>query len=169
MDNFYEQLVTTYKTKKYKAVKFFMWAWFTIGVFLVMSMATTGKMGLIIGAVFIVTSGVFYFLKPMLYAEYEYVITNGEIDIDCILEMKKRKKIINFMAKDLELLAPEDSQYFRDVYNKPKKVSNCFPETSKESIYVAILTNNKNVMIRFVPSKQFVEHCYRYNPKAVKK
>jgi hypothetical protein len=111
-----------------------------------------------------------FFGKKKLYVEYEYVFTNGEIDIDKILEMKKRSRVLTFNVKDIELLAPEDSYYIKDFSNKPSKVISVYPKTSNEKVFVAMITGGtERVQLRFVPDEEFINLCYKYNPRAVKK
>ncbi len=40
-------------------------------------------------------------LLGTFYKEYEYIITNGTIDIDCIIAKQSRKRIISFEAADI--------------------------------------------------------------------
>ena len=86
MDNFYEQLVTTSKTTSYKIVSRATYVLGLIGLFLV-------SVNIIFAILLIILAISCYFYKSKLYIEYEYQFTNGDIDIEQILEMKKRKKI----------------------------------------------------------------------------
>ena len=61
-----------------------------------------------------------FFYKQKLFVEYEYQFTNGEIDIEKIIEMKKRSKVVTFNIKEVGLLAPEGSDAVKDYSNKPK-------------------------------------------------
>ncbi len=162
MDNFYEQLITTYKTTTYKIVN----ASFYIFGFL--ALITLSALP-IFGAC-VVLSAVAFFGKKKLYIEYEYVFTNGEIDVDKIVEMKKRSRALSFNIKNVELLAPEDSSSIKDFANKPDKVLDLYPKTTDKKMYVAMVTGgNERVQIRFVPDEEFLNLCYKYNPRAVKK
>lgn len=40
-------------------------------------------------------------LLGTFYKEYEYIITNGTIDVDCIIAKQSRKRIISFEATDI--------------------------------------------------------------------
>jgi hypothetical protein len=164
MDNFYEQLVTTQKTAKYKIANS---ATYVLGV---LGLLFVGGPGIIIGIVFIAAAVGLFFLKRNFYVEYEYDFTNGEIDVDKIYEMKTRKRAFSFSVKDLELLAPEGSYHINDFGNKPDKVVNLYPETTEAKIYVGMLTGGtERAQVRFVPDEQLLEYCYKYNPRAVKK
>jgi len=162
VDNFYEQLAGTYKTRMYTLLNICV---YIFGVIAAISMVTIP-----IFVLSLLIALACYFGKKKLYVEYEYTFTNGEIDIDKIVEKKKRKRVINFQIKEVELLAPEDSNYVRDFSNKPVEIVNYFPITTDGKIYAAMLTSgNKRVMIRFLPDDEFLKLCFKYNPKAVKK
>ena len=168
MDNYHEQLVTTHKTSKYKLANNAMYA---IGVLGLLGIGGgIGGVGFILGLVFIALTVGLYFLKRNYYVEYEYNFANGDIDVDKIYEMKRRKRAITFSVKDFELLAPEESNYVKDFTNKPDKILNLFPETSEEKVYVGMLTGGLvRAVIRFVPDEQLLDLCYKYNPRAVKR
>lgn len=162
MDNFYEQLVATHKTGIYKLMNVCV---YFFGVIAIIFLALI--------PVFIVSLSIAvacYFGKKKLYTEYEYAFTNGEIDIDKIVEMKKRKRVLSFQIREVELLAPEDSYYVKDFTNKPSNIVSFYPKTNDKKIYVAMITGgNQRTMLRFVPSDEFLDLCYKYNPRAVKK
>lgn len=164
MDNFYEQLVTTFKTTKYKIASSGVYVFLVLG-FLAMILGSV-----IPSLLLLALSGGLFIFKKKLFVEYEYEFTNGDIDIDKILEMKKRTRVISFNIKEVELIAPENSSYLKDFSNKPEKVLNFYPSTANTQIYVAMVTGgNERVQIRFVPDEKFLNLCYKYNPRAIKR
>lgn len=166
MDNYYEQLVTTGKTSKYKIANGATYVFGVLGILFVGG----GGVGLVMGLVLIAIAAGLFFLKRNLYVEYEYGFTNGEIDVDKIYEMTRRKRAYSFSVKDLELLAPEDSYHVKDFANKPDKVYNFYPPTVDKKVWVAMVTGGTDrAQVRFTPNEELVELCYKYNPRAVKK
>lgn len=164
MDNYYEQLVTTQKTTKYKISNGAAY------VFGVLAFLALGGGSFIPGLIFLGIGVGLFFLKRNQYVEYEYGFTNGEIDVDKIFEMTRRKRVYSFSIKDIELLAPEDSYHVKDFSNKPDKVYNFYPSTATEKVYVAMVTGGTDrAQVKFVPNDEFIELCYKYNPRAVKK
>ena len=95
MDNFYEQLENTEKTTKYKMLKGTM---YVFGVIALLCLSAVLIIPCVIS--FIIAIGAF-FLKRKAYVEYEYVFTNGVIDIDAIYEQRKRKRLVSFDAKSM--------------------------------------------------------------------
>lgn len=163
MDRFYEQLVTTYKTGVYKMVNVATYIFVFIGI-------ASFSINFIFAIILLCLAVACFFYKQNLFVEYEYQFTNGEIDIEKIIEMKKRKKVVTFNIKELELLAPEDSAAVKDFYNKPSDILKCYPNTSKARVYIAMVTEGNNKMqLMFVPDEKFLDQCYKCNPKAVKK
>lgn len=163
MDHFYEQLITTYKTGIYKTVNGAMYVFTIIGL----ASVTTN---LILVVILLGLAGACYFYKQKLFVEYEYQFTNGEIDVEKIIEMKKRKKVVSFNIKEVTLIAPEGSAAVKDFYNKPSTIVKCYPSTGKAKVYVAMVTEGNNKMqLMFVPDEKFLDHCYKINPRAVKK
>ena len=164
MDNFYEQLETSKEPTNYKILKN---AFLVFAVFAVLTLG----MGQFIVAIFsALVSGLAYFFKRKAYVEYEYVFTNGSIDIDAIYEMKRRKKVLSFDAKDVELLAEDNSNYVKDFGNAPDKTMKCYPSTSDKKVFVAMITGGtERLQLSFTPNKEFIDLFYRYNPRATKK
>lgn len=136
----------------------------------IISISSFNITGIIIGIIFAAIAVGFFFLKQKLYVEYEYVITNGSVDIDRIVEANKRKKIIEFNIKDVELMGKEDSDEVKSFSNKPEKKLNCITSGNNDKIYVAYLTmGEERCTIRFTPDEKFLDICFKYNPRGVKR
>ncbi|MFL0246511.1 DUF6106 family protein [Candidatus Clostridium stratigraminis] len=162
MDNFYEQLAVTHKTGMYRLLNACVY-FFCVLAILSMAVIPVFILSLLIAAVC-------FWGKKKLYVEYEYAFTNGEIDIDKIVEMKKRKRVMNFQIKEVELLALENSYYVKDFLSVPNDIVSCYPKTTDKEIYVAMITGgNKRVKLRFTPDEEFLNLCFKYNPRSVKK
>ncbi|MBZ9687046.1 DUF6106 family protein [Clostridium estertheticum] len=163
MDHFYEQLITTSKTGIYKTVNGAMYVFAIVGL----ASFTTN---LILVVILLAMAVACFFYKQKLFVEFEYQFTNGEIDIEKIIEMKKRSKVVAFNIKEVGLIAPEGSDAVKDFYNKPNTIVKCYPDTSKKKVYVAMVTEGNNKMqLMFVPDEKFLDLCYKINPRAVKK
>ena len=163
MDNFYEQLLTTSKTTSYKIVSRSTYVFGLIGLLI-------ASVNMIFAIILIALAVACFFYKSKLYVEYEYQFTNGEIDIEQILEMKKRKKITTFNIKEVGLLALGDSDVVKDFSNKPNSIVKCYPTTAKGQVYVAMVTEGKDKMqLLFMPDEKFINLCFKYNPRSVKK
>lgn len=84
--------------------------------------------------------------------------------------MKKRKKVTTFNIKEVGLLALCDSDVVNDFSNKPASIVKCYPTTGKGQIYVAMVTEGKDKMqLLFMPDEKFINLCFKYNPRSVKR
>jgi hypothetical protein len=164
MDNFYEQLENTEKPTKYKIMNGAMY------VFAVLSAMFLFALQIILFIIAIAITVALFFLKKKAYVEYEYVFTNGEVDIDVIYEMKKRKRLASFNIKSVELLAEESSYYVKDFSNKPDKQVKGYLANSDKKVYIAMITGGvERLQLFFTPDKGFLDVCCKYNPRAIKK
>ncbi|GKU27105.1 DUF6106 family protein [Clostridium folliculivorans] len=164
MDQFKEQLVRAQNPGKYKAVKILM---YIVGVLAVLCLLTGN---FILGLLLVVIAGILFYVKRFFYLEFEYVITNGEVDVDVIYETTTRKKKMSFNMKEVSLLAPYESDEYKALSNKPSKIITAIPEGNKDRAYVAVVTEgNDKAQLIFVPNQEFVNICFLFNPKVVKK
>jgi hypothetical protein len=163
MDHVYEQLVTTYKTGAYKILNAATFVFALIGM-------AVFRINLIFKIVILCLAVGSFFFKKKLFVEYEYQFIYGDIKIEKILEMKKRSKVVTFNIKEVGLLAPEGSDFVKDYSNKPSAIVKAYPSTSKGRVFVAMVTEGNNKMqLKLVPDEEFLNRCYKMNPRAVKK
>lgn len=122
MDNYSEHLVQMRKDSKAMGVLVFIWV-AMIGVSVLSFLAPMSLLLRLIITGVAIYGGVY--LTKMLNVEYEYIVTNGEVDVDIITSKSKRKRLITFDCKDIERI---------EVYTK-----NCpmyeNGEYDKKSIY----------------------------------
>jgi hypothetical protein len=62
----------------------------------------------------------------MLNVEYEYIVTNGEMDVDMIQSKTNRKRLISFKCSEIERIEPYvkgSSIYDRETFDKKKSAS----------------------------------------------
>ena len=92
MDVFVEQLVKKPANGKTLALKILI----IFGVIIVSAFCLYLTLLGIILALLLIFAAIYggYYLITGLNAEYEYIITNGEIDIDKIIAQRKRKRLI---------------------------------------------------------------------------
>ncbi len=167
MDYFYEQLIVIKKPALYTITRFISFAFILIAIFFILSFNLSS---IIIGLIFGLIGASLFFLKQKIYTEYEYIITNGSIDIDRIVEQNKRKKIIEFDIKNVELMAEENSDEVKNFSNKPQKKLDCVIRDNHMKVYIAYITmGGDRCTIRFTPDEKFLDICFKFNPRAVKR
>lgn len=165
MDYFYEQLLRTQKTFAYKFVNISTY------IFLCLALFFLGTRNIIFTVICVIMAVGMFFGKKYMVVEYEYSFTNGELDIDVIYEMKKRKRCVQFDLKDVELMAPKDSCYLKDFHNIPQKQKKLYNNNNCKDIYYVIVNVQKEgrVLLKIAPNNILLDMCYRFNPRNVKK
>lgn len=168
MDVFAEHIVTKKKTVKDYLLMF--------GIFL-LAVALTTVSGFFLftkygSLIFLLSVGVVlgsYYLLTQFNVEYEYIVTNGELDIDTIINRNKRKRIISVAAKDFELMAPVGSKNFLAEENGSfTRVINAASSENSESAYYAIFSKDgQRIKLIFEPTEQMVEDCRLHAPRKV--
>src|SRR5690554_5734038 len=104
MDVFIEKLVKRRKTMADVLLILLIVAGAVILSYLIMRYIPQFAMILIIGLFYLV-----YVLITKLNIEYEYAVTNGELDIDMITNQKQRKRLLSVNCRDFDVVAKVDS------------------------------------------------------------
>lgn len=135
MDKFYEQLLTTKKSLRYKSLNILYWV-FLIGGLLYFFIATISfNVGLTIFSIIIIAlSFLFKYFRNNSYKEYEYTFTNGNLVIDIIYNMNKRKTLFDEDVKNFEDFGKESEVKIA----KDRKPQNCIPWDNKDEVYTIV-------------------------------
>jgi hypothetical protein len=157
MDIFKEQLLVLGDRKAYRLMHALMIVFFTLTVLYL------GGGDFTLGILFLLTSVFFYFYKKRFYTEYEYAVTNGELDIDIIQEQRKRSKALSLPVRDIELLAPVTSERYRRMPGK-RLVKRMYPRGSAGREYALI---HKGTEYRVKPNDEMMRTLRGYNPKNI--
>ena len=97
--------------------------------------------------------------------EYEYIYFNGELDVDRILGMEARKRVITISAKEMEVLAPTGSPELRPY--QQLKVYDCSSKTENKTYEIVAKLKGENVRIIFEPNDIILEGMRFYAPRKV--
>ncbi len=160
MDSFYEQIVKIKKTGKYISAFVLIW---TIAViisavsFLLIGMPLT----------IIIAAAAFYGafrLVGLLNVEYEYIITNGEIDIDKIINKASRKNVVSFSCKEVEEIAK-----YQSASNKNPQVKTyiCTDDLAHAYVFKVSLQQTGRCDVVISPDAKTLEHLKRHLPRSV--
>ncbi len=94
MDTFFEQIIAVKKNGKALAAIIGIWlAAFLVCFILIMLMSILGTFSLLLAAGALFGA---YKLSTRFNVEYEYIVTNGTMDIDKIINKSSRKRILSF-------------------------------------------------------------------------
>lgn len=167
MDTFIEQLVEKAAGKKETAFKILIGAGaviLAIGAFILLMMFGLTPVGIVLGA------GIFYgayWLVSEQEIEYEYILTNGDLDIDKITAKKKRKRLLSAKLKTFEKFgklsdAPEADESVTTVLAASGYADEAYFADFNHSRY------GKTRLI-FSPNKDFREKMDAFIPHAATK
>ena len=157
MDTYCEQLVRMKKGAKFYFGIFGIW----FGVLIIALLSLLFLR--ILSAVIIVAVGYgAYYLSGFLSVEYEYIITNGTLDIDIIYSKRSRKRISSFELSDVESIEKYNGKQFdkRRYKNIVVAANANDPEaylltfSSDSGVSVAVISPNERTrseIIKFVP------------------
>ena len=161
MDTFFEQIVAVRKTAKSLLGLFGIWL-----LALIISIAAflfLGSFGLLFvaGAIF----GA-YKLSGFFSIEYEYIITNGEMDIDKIIAKSSRKRMANFNLAKVETV---------EKFNIAAKPAGNFEKTviacngDEDNAYYMIVSEEGKgrTLIVFAPDDRIKGAIVKFIPKFI--
>lgn len=114
----------------------------------------------------IIIIGVWYLVWVVMKyfsIEHEYIVTNGEIDIDIIYGKKKRKRLATINSKNLEVLAPLEG--VNDVKGDFKKKIDASSGIKENKKYYAVFNHKEfgKTLLIFEPSNEMLENIKYYN------
>lgn len=116
------------------------------------------------GFVLLIDAGVVYgayILITHFNVEYEYILTNGDIDIDKIIAKRKRKRVLSFSTKEFEIVAP---------YKQGENYTNVLDLGTRnyENAYYAVFSKDgqKKTLV-FNPPQKMIEAMKTYSPRTV--
>ncbi len=152
------------------------------------SMDLAMQIGLVVGAVVlsgtlflvggnfigpILTVGVLFgsvYLFNKLNREYEYILTNNELDIDVVYNRASRKRVITFDMKKIDVMASiKDDQHASELNRGNFKVINASDNTNEANTYAIITQSEKYgaCKVLITPNEALLEDLYRQAPNKV--
>lgn len=119
--------------------------------------------------IFIIVIGYLgYLLITSRNIEYEYAVTNGDLDIDKIIAQRKRKRVFSANCRVFEIVAKLNSSHFSDHYKSYKNQLNCTSSLNNENVYFAVLNYNKQqTVLYFEPSEKMLKNFKTFIPRKV--
>lgn len=100
--------------------------------------------------------------------EYEYVVTNGDLDIDMIIAQRKRKRIFSASCKDFEIIAKMTSgQYDHNMQSIKKRINAVTSLDSPDVYFVSLVKDGQKTLVFFEPHTKMIESFKKYIPRKV--
>ena len=111
-------------------------------------------------AVFIGAAAVFggMYLMSFLNVEYEYVYTNGELDIDVIYNRSRRKRLFSTVVKDFEIMAHVEDKTREGAFGGAQETVNCHSGVTGPNTYAFLATiKGKRTKVIFEPNDKMLK------------
>ncbi len=109
-----------------------------------------------------------YLLITTRNIEYEYAVTNGELDIDKIIAQRKRKRIFSASCKSFEIVAKVKSSHYTPQYKNFKNQINCASSLENDGVYfIALQYNNEQTIVYFEPAEKMLQSFKTFIPRKV--
>ena len=161
MDTFFEQIVKKKKGAREWAI--IVGIWLAAAALLVLAFLFVGSL-IIIAGVGIVYGA--WWLATTQNVEYEYCVTNGDIDVDAIIARRKRVRLVSVSGRKIESLLPYDATAPLGKYQRTVMVA---PSLQEEGLWCFTYHSKKNghTFVVFRPDQRVLCALYEGLPKLV--
>lgn len=167
MENFYEWIVERKKTKFDK--------WYSVlvilaGIVVILLLATLPSIVPVtpMFALFlqIVAAYATYIIAGMRNIEFEYCVTDGDIDyVDKIVNRRRRKRIAAVTSKSIVIMAPTGDS--RLPSSEGKMVIDASSGDENAKTYTVVYENKGPKVLIFEPTEKMLADLQRRNPRKV--
>lgn len=160
MNEFYTEQLVKQKATLSTMIKKSAVVVFVIVMFLVAILISLAAIPLFIGAVALAV-----FLWKRFNLEFEYLYYNGDLDIDKIMGMQKRKRVFSANVKTMEVIAPSGSFELQQYQNLKKY--DCSTNSGNKTYEMVIPHKGQKVRVIFEPNEKILQDLRRWEPRKV--
>lgn len=115
--------------------------------------------------------GIIYLMYRLITSrnvEFEYAVTNGDLDIDKIISQRKRKRIFSANCKEFDVIARVKSpQYTHDVQNIKNKIEAVSSMDSPDAFLISLNYKGERTVVFFEPDQRMLNVFKTYIPRKV--
>lgn len=97
--------------------------------------------------------------------EFEYTVTNSDVDIDTIIARKKRRRIISFNAKDIEKMAPIEQLDEKMTFARTIDAS--AHDDRFDVYFISATVKGEKVKILVNPSRKMLDILKTFRPENI--
>ena len=167
MDAFIEKIVHKKKTPKDRAFSFgIILAAFLVSFVLLFLLAEY-----IAQFAFLLSVGVIYLgfrLQSRTNLEFEYLVTNGSLDIDKIISQRKRVRIFSSDCREFEAVGRVKSKnYGPHVTNGAEQIFAGTGMDSESLFFVTLPYKGKKTVLFFEPDQRMLDNFRRFIPSKI--
>lgn len=117
----------------------------------------------------LVVAGIIFLVYVMIKRtdiEFEYILTNKELDIDRITAKSRRKRIFTIDFSVVDICAPV-STHKGELSRQAYKTIDCTGMGESEVYFVDITSETGVTRVLIEPPAEFIENVKRYNPSKI--
>ena len=161
MDTFIEQIVQKKKTMGERLI--------IVGVVL-LALVISGAVALFVPSLFLLVFALVCFGAWWLITnqniEFEYSVTNGDIDVDSIIAKRKRKRLVSVSGRKIDSLLPYNPARSESGYQRVVMVA---PSLQESGLWSFTYHSKKNghTLVVFQPDTRVLQALYNGLPKLV--
>ena len=165
MDTFIEKIVTKQRTSKDSMISVGIVIAAIILSVMILFIPIINNLAL----VFIVGIAYFaYYLIKSTNLEFEYSVTNGDIDVDKIIAKKRRKRVFSATTNDIEIVAKlksdKYSSEYKNIRNRIEAVGNI---DSNEVYFIVAPYKGQRTIVFFEPDQRMIDAFRMKIPRKV--
>jgi len=165
MDTFLEKLVTKRRTINDTLITFGILLAGIILILVVLSIPLLNQLSLGL----LLAAGVAYLMYRFVSArnvEYEYIVTNGDLDIDKIVSKRKRKRIFSASCKEFEILAKVSSNSFsQSVQSIKNRIDATSSINSPDAYFATLVYKGEKTVVIFEPDDRMLNNFKVFIPR----
>ena len=157
-ENYTEQLIRQRATSQTKLKRLALIAGFSVMII------ATFAIPMLFTFTFAYALFLFYIWKRF-DLEFEYIYYNGDIDIDVIKGMIKRKRMFSVNVKTLEVLAPSGHIELQQYSNL--KTYDCSSNRGNKTYEMVFMKGERKVKVIFEPKEEILQGMRMFAPRKV--
>ena len=167
MDVFSEQIVAV---RKSPAERFIQIGVIVSGILLIILCGAAyvsgilGSLSILLGALAAGTVYGMWFFTSRLNIEYEYLVTNGEIDVDKITAKRSRLRVMNQHLRSINEFGKYNSDSFANRTFDYRVVACTVDEDAR---YAVFSDDGEETLLIFAPNKKVLGAMKKYAPRHI--
>ncbi len=171
-DSFHEMIVKGYKMH-FEGLKTAGLVLFAL-VLLILAVIFSAWLGLLMPLFVLgIGYGLFYVLRGFS-REFEYTVTNGDLDIDLIVAQRKRKRVFSGSSRKFDSMSPLNLSQSEGLKSASLAVIDCRGRRLKSAasekwIHYQIVTDyqGKKVKVLLTPDEIILNQLKKFNPSRI--
>ena len=110
-----------------------------------------------------------YKIIASMNVEYEYSVTNGDLDIDRVISKKRRKKMVAVKLRDVEYFAPFEGEHIKVAEDiSIKRIIDASSSLDAPRLHFIIYYyNSVKTLLLFEPTDEMIENFSHYVPRSL--